>query len=181
MLWLWHAGKGGWWQGKEHSRGGSCSVRSSQLAALDPGKSLRSGGEKLQALQAASRLLKGTPPHLPLRLLVKILSHRPILGPFPNWDFNQGSYCFKIRKGWWGCTATSQKQKDTGSLWPLHVEVLRAGSAWKTKIRLCTAHKEQRGHAGLPPDNLPTPVFRSSPLLRTSQLSPILQISSNAS
>ena len=59
-------------------------VAAALCTALDPGKLLRSWGEKLQALQAASWLLKGRPPHLPLRLLVKILSYRPILGLFPN-------------------------------------------------------------------------------------------------
>lgn len=84
--------QGGW-----HSRGGGSR---SPRTVPDPGKSLRSWGKKLGALQAASLLLKGTPLHLPLCLLVKIPSHRPILGLFPNWDFNLGSYCFKIRKGW---------------------------------------------------------------------------------
>lgn len=40
------------------------------------------------------------------------------------------------------CWATFQKQKDTGFL-ALRPEVLRAGSGWKRKIRLCRAHKEQ--------------------------------------
>ena len=116
-------------------------VAAAPYTAPDPEKSFRFWGEKVQALQAASGLLKGTPPHLPLCLLVKILSHRPILDLFQTEISIKGATALKLERadggcgggvgvGWgWGggggvdkYSDTFQKQ-DTGSLALEHVSL----------------------------------------------------------